>query len=41
MLVVVLVVVPVTILDHVVDHKWSVGVPRSSSYVWVSKIRIF
>ena len=28
----VLVVVRVTTLDHVVDQKWSIGVPRVSSY---------
>ena len=27
-MVVVLVMVPITILDHVVDRNWSVGVPR-------------
>ena len=27
--------------DHVVDHDWSVGVTRLSSYIWVSKVVIF
>ena len=40
-MVVVLVVVPVTTLDHVVDHNWSVGVPRLGKYIWVSKYAIF
>ena len=34
-------VVLVTIPDHMVDHKWSVGVPGLSSYIWVSKVVIF
>ena len=38
---VVLMVVPVTTADHVVDHKWSVGVPELSSYIWLSKGVIF
>ena len=40
-MVVVLVVVPVTTLDHVVDHNWSVGVPRLDKYILVSKYAIF
>ena len=40
-LVVVLMVVPMTSPDHVVDHKWSVGVLRLSSYLWVSIFVIF
>ena len=35
------VVVLVTTPDHVVDHKWSVGVPGLSSYIWVSIVVIF
>ena len=31
----------VTTADHVVDHKWSVGVPEISSYLWVSIFVIF
>ena len=38
---VLLVVSPVTTDDHVVDHKWSVGVPGLSSYIWVSIVVIF
>ena len=34
-------VVPMTSPDHVVDHKWSVGVLRLSSYLWVSIFVIF
>ena len=30
-----------TTSDYVVDHKWSVGVPRLSSNIWVSKDVIF
>ena len=33
--------VPVTTLDQVVDHKWSIGVPRFGWYIWVSKGVIF
>ena len=40
-LVAVPVVVPVTEPDHVVDHKWSIGVPRLSSYIWLSRGVIF
>ena len=40
-LVVVLMVIPMTSPDHVVDHKWSVGVLRLSSYLWVSIFVIF
>ena len=36
-----LVVVSVTTADHVVDHKWSIGVPELSSYTWLSKGVIF
>ena len=35
------VVVLVTTPDHVVDHKWSVGVPELSSYTWLPKGVIF
>ena len=38
---VVLVVVRVTTPDHLVDHKWSIGVPRLSSYIWISNDVIF
>ena len=38
---VVLTVVPVTTVDHVVDHKWSIGVPELSSYTLLSKGVIF
>ena len=40
-LVAVPVVVPMTEPDHVVDHKWSIGVPELSSYTWLSKGVIF
>ena len=38
---VVLVVMWVTTPDHVVDHKWSIEVPRLSSYIWISNDVIF
>ena len=38
---VVLVVMRVTTPDHLVDHKWSIGVPRLSSYIWISNDVIF
>ena len=34
-------VVLVTTPDHMVDHKWSVGVPRLGSQIWISKGVIF
>ena len=40
-MVMMLVVVSVTTADHVVDHKWSIGVPELSSYTWLSKGVIF
>ena len=27
--------------DQIIDHKWSVGVPRLGSQIWVSKGVIF
>ena len=38
---VMLVVVLVTTSDQLLDHKRSVGVPRLSSYIWVSKGVLF
>ena len=37
----VLVLIPVTSPDHVVDQKWSLGVPRLSLYILVSEKVIF